>query len=33
MTGISKSSMSKLCKDIDGRVLALRKRRLVGGWP
>jgi transposase-like protein len=31
ITGISKSSMSKLCTDIDGRVPALRKRRLVGG--
>ena len=33
MTGISKSSVSKLCKDIDERVLAFLKRPLVGEWP
>jgi len=33
MTGISKSSVSKLCKDIDGRVNAFLKRPLDGEWP
>jgi len=33
MTGISKSSVSKLCKDIDERVLAFLKRPLTGEWP
>ena len=33
MTGISKSSVSKLCKDIDERVNAFLKRRLSGDWP
>lgn len=33
MTGISKSSVSKLCKDIDERVLAFLKRPLAGEWP
>ena len=33
MTGISKSSVSKLCKDIDERVNAFLKRPLVGDWP
>lgn len=33
MTGISKSSVSKLCKDIDERVNAFLKRPLEGQWP
>ena len=33
MTGISKSSVSKLCKDIDERVNAFLKRPLGGEWP
>ncbi|BCI70133.1 IS256 family transposase [Sphingomonas paucimobilis] len=33
MTGISKSSVSKLCKDIDERVHAFLKRPLAGDWP
>ncbi|WP_298273107.1 IS256 family transposase [uncultured Bradyrhizobium sp.] len=33
MTGISKSSVSKLCKDIDERVNAFLKRPLAGEWP
>ena len=33
MTGISKSSVSKLCKDIDERVNAFLKRPLSGAWP
>jgi transposase-like protein len=33
MTGISKSSVSKLCKDIDERVHAFLKRPLSGDWP
>ena len=33
MTGISKSSVSKLCKDIDERVNAFHKRPLSGDWP
>ena len=33
MTGISKSSVSKLCKDIDERVHAFLKRPLSGAWP
>lgn len=33
MSGISKSSVSKLCKDIDERVNAFLKRPLVGEWP
>src|SRR5574343_299430 len=33
MTGISKSTVSKLCKDIDERVLAFLKRPLTGEWP
>ena len=32
MTGISKSSVSKLCKDIDERVNAFLKRPLSGDW-
>ncbi len=33
MNGISKSSVSKLCKDIDERVNAFLKRPLTGEWP
>ncbi len=33
MNGISKSSVSKLCKDIDERVNAFLKRPLAGEWP
>ncbi|MBB1499167.1 IS256 family transposase [Paracoccus sp. MC1862] len=33
MTGISKSSVSKLCKDIDERVNAFLGRPLAGDWP
>ena len=33
MSGISKSSVSKLCKDIDERVHAFLKRPLAGEWP
>ena len=33
MSGISKSSVSKLCKDIDERVNAFLKRPLAGDWP
>ena len=33
MTGISKSTVSKLCKDIDERVHAFLKRPLTGEWP
>lgn len=33
MTGISKSSVSKLCKDIDERVNAFLRRPLAGDWP
>ena len=33
MSGISKSSVSKLCKDIDERVNAFLKRPLHGEWP
>ena len=33
MTGISKSSVSKLCKDIDERVNAFLRRPLAGHWP
>ncbi|PVX30177.1 IS256 family transposase [Sphingomonas pokkalii] len=33
MSGISKSSVSKLCKDIDERVNAFLKRPLTGEWP
>jgi putative transposase len=33
MTGISKSAVSKLCKDIDERVHAFLKRPLSGDWP
>jgi transposase-like protein len=33
LTGISKSTVSKLCKDIDERVGAFLDRRLEGEWP
>src|SRR5512134_2493019 len=33
MTGISKSSVSKLCKDIDERVNGFLTRPLAGEWP
>src|ERR1700712_4127266 len=33
VAGISKSTVSKLCKDIDDRVNAFLERPLVGDWP
>src|SRR5215204_2336219 len=33
LSGISKSSVSKLCKDIDERVTSFLKRPLSGDWP
>ena len=33
LSGISKSTVSKLCKDIDDRVNAFLERPLVGDWP
>jgi putative transposase len=33
LSGISKSRVSKLCKNIDERVHALLDRPLVGEWP
>ena len=33
LSGISKSTVSKLCKDIDERVGAFLERPLVGDWP
>jgi len=33
MTGISKSQVSRLCEDIDGRVKAFLDRPLEGDWP
>jgi putative transposase len=33
VAGISKSTVSKLCKDIDDRVGAFLDRPLVGDWP
>jgi len=33
LAGISKSTVSKLCKDIDDRVGAFLDRPLVGDWP
>jgi putative transposase len=33
MTGISKSQVSRLCEDIDGRVQAFLTRPLEGEWP
>jgi hypothetical protein len=33
LAGISKSTVSKLCKDIDDRVNAFLDRPLAGNWP
>jgi transposase-like protein len=33
LTGISTSTVAKLCKDIDERVGAFLDRALVGEWP
>ena len=33
LSGISKSQVSKLCKDIDERVHAFLDRPLIGEWP
>src|SRR3712207_1676438 len=33
LTGISKSTVSKLCKEIDERVQAFLERPLAGEWP
>jgi putative transposase len=33
LSGLSKSSVSKLCKDIDERVNAFLMRPLSGAWP
>jgi putative transposase len=33
LSGISKSTVSKLCKDIDERVNSFLRRQLVGEWP
>ena len=33
LSGISKSTVSKLCRDIDARVNAFLERPLVGDWP
>ena len=33
MTGISKSQVSRLCEDIDGRVKTFLNRPLEGFWP
>ena len=33
LTGISKSAVSKLCRDIDERVSAFLERRIDGEWP
>ena len=33
MTGISKSQVSRLCEEIDGRVKAFLERPLEGDWP
>ena len=33
LAGISKGTVSRLCKDIDGRVQAFLDRSLVGDWP
>ena len=32
-SGISKSQVSKLCKEIDERVIAFLGRPLAGDWP
>ena len=33
LSGISKNTVSKLCKEIDERVCAFLERPLVGDWP
>jgi transposase-like protein len=33
LSGISKSQVSKLCKDIDERIHAFLDRPLAGEWP
>jgi putative transposase len=33
MSGISKSQVSRLCEEIDGKVKALLERPIEGGWP
>jgi transposase-like protein len=33
MSGISKSQVSRLCKDIDARVKAFLERPIEGDWP
>ena len=33
MTGISKSQVSRLCEEIDGKVKAFLERPLEGDWP
>ena len=33
MTGISKSQVSRLCKELDGQVEVFLNRRLEGAWP
>ena len=33
MTGISKSQVSRLCEEIDGKVAAVLNRPLEGDWP
>ena len=33
LAGIGKSTVSKLCRDIDERVNAFLERHLVGDWP
>lgn len=33
MSGVSRSQVSRLCKEIDGKVKAFLKRPLEGGWP
>ena len=33
LAGISKSTVSKLCRDINDRVNAFLERPLVGDWP
>ena len=33
MSGISKSQVSKICQEIDGRVHAFLNRRNEGEWP
>ena len=33
LSGISKTTVSKLCKDLDERVMAFLHRQLEGDWP